>query len=178
MILKMALKMTLQVMTSRLMLVRHRCCSSLELMLVQLLSRDHLPSHLPWLHPPKRQRQLNPGPPPPPHPAMPCPPHHQLHLPPHLPHPGMACPLQLESLQQKLVFQLNCFDDIGGYWNQYCSMTHMDKYETAGAMMAYSIVHRGPLPTFFTKMSYKVISGQEACPRLSDVTDNEVREVM
>ncbi|XP_030834627.1 uncharacterized protein LOC115921358 [Strongylocentrotus purpuratus] len=38
MILKMALKMTLQVMTSRLMLVRCRCCSSLELMLVQLVS--------------------------------------------------------------------------------------------------------------------------------------------
>lgn len=55
---------------------------------------------------------------------------------------------------------------------------HMDKYETAGALMAFSIAHRGPLPTIFTKMSYQVISGQEAWPTLSDVTDSEVRDVI
>jgi len=51
-------------------------------------------------------------------------------------------------------------------------------YEFAGQLLAYSIVHRGTLPTFFSDLLYTAIS--EGCwrasPELSDVTDESIRQ--
>ncbi|XP_072171956.1 G2/M phase-specific E3 ubiquitin-protein ligase-like [Diadema setosum] len=56
----------------------------------------------------------------------------------------------------------------------------MEDYEAVGKMMAYSIVHHGPPPSFFTKLSYEMICGGNSVERasLSDVTDVEAREAI
>ena len=50
-------------------------------------------------------------------------------------------------------------------------------YKFAGQLFAYSIVHRGTLPTFFSDLLYTAIS--EGCwcasPELSDVSDESIR---
>jgi len=48
----------------------------------------------------------------------------------------------------------------------------------AGQVLAYSIVHRGTFPTFFSELLYSAISGSDGCsaanPQLADVGDEAV----
>jgi len=50
-------------------------------------------------------------------------------------------------------------------------------YELAGKVLAYSIVHRGPLPRFFSRVLYVAITEgyYEAIPAISDIHDMELR---
>lgn len=64
------------------------------------------------------------------------------------------------------------------YFSFTMPTAHLEKYESAGALMAFTIAHRGPLPTFLSNITYQVISGQQACPTLSDVSDSAVRDVI
>ena len=51
-------------------------------------------------------------------------------------------------------------------------------YEFAGQLLAYSIVHRGPLPNFFTDLLYTSISegSSHVTPELTDVTDESTHQ--
>ncbi len=51
-------------------------------------------------------------------------------------------------------------------------------YEFAGMVMAYSIVHRGPLPTFLHGELYKAIANgpSDARPCIGDIQDPDLRQ--
>jgi len=51
-------------------------------------------------------------------------------------------------------------------------------YEVSGMIIAYSIVHRGPLPAFSSEQLYAAISSRctEALPDINDVSDETLRQ--
>lgn len=53
-------------------------------------------------------------------------------------------------------------------------------YQTAGKMIAYSIVQKGPLPNFMHPLLYKAISeGPDSVkPTVKDVVDYEMRQIL
>jgi len=51
-------------------------------------------------------------------------------------------------------------------------------YKAVGMVLAYSLIHGGPAPNFFSKQLYRMVSGQAAygdCS-VSDVSDMSVRQ--
>jgi len=54
------------------------------------------------------------------------------------------------------------------------------EYEAAGKIIAYGIVHRGPLPRFFSKTLYHAITEgySSADPDVSDIDDPSLQEIL
>ena len=51
-------------------------------------------------------------------------------------------------------------------------------YYAVGLFLAYCIVHRGPLPTFFSETTFNIITGQKVCLTPQDIADYEKREAV
>ena len=50
-------------------------------------------------------------------------------------------------------------------------------YSTVGKILAYSIVHRGPMPTFFSPLLFRILSeGNSVQPNVTDIRNDALRE--
>ena len=64
------------------------------------------------------------------------------------------------------------------FWVLYLIALQAGQYKTVGTMLAYTIVHNGPLPQFFSPLMYRVLSEgiDGLCPLVSDIPDIEYRQ--